>query len=458
MKWNDESTITEKDRQLLEKYNSNVGKNYYIKKELYEKYNVKRGLRNADGTGVLVGLTNIGDVHSYIIDEGEKIPVEGRLLYRGIDVYDLVEGFQRDHRFGFEECCYLLLFGELPTKNDLEEFNRLLGSNRELQEGFTREMILKAPSWNIMNKLARNVLASYSYDENPEDLSTGNVIRQCITLIASFPTMIAYGYQALAHCHYNESLHIHSPLPDKSTAENLLHLIRPDGAYSQLEAEVLDLALVLHAEHGGGNNSTFTAHVVASSATDTYSTVAAALGSLKGSLHGGANIKVMEMMENIKSNLKDWEDENEISAYLLKILKGEAFDNSGLIYGLGHAVYTLSDPRAVLLKDKAAELASVKGKGKELELYHRIEKLAPQVFNKFKESDKPMCVNVDFYSGFVYKMLNIPVDLYTPIFACGRIAGWSAHILEEIINGSKVIRPAFKNLCAKMDYMNLAER
>ncbi|MDD4189572.1 MAG: citrate/2-methylcitrate synthase [Eubacteriales bacterium] len=458
MKWNDQSAITEKDRQLLEKYNSYVGKNYYINKDLYERYNVKKGLRNADGTGVLVGLTNIGDVHSYIIDEGEKVPVEGRLLYRGIDIYDLVEGFQRDKRFGFEECCYLLLFGELPSKHDLEEFNRLLGSNRELQEGFTRETILKAPSWNIMNKLARSVLASYSYDENPEDLGTENVIRQCITLIASFPTMIAYGYQALAHCHYNESLHIHSPLPEKSTAENLLHLIRPDGAYSQLEAESLDLALVLHAEHGGGNNSTFTAHVVSSSATDTYSSVAAALASLKGSLHGGANIKVMGMMENIKNNLKDWEDEDEIENYLLKLLKGEAFDNSGLIYGLGHAVYTLSDPRAVLLKEKAASLAAVKGEERELELYYKIEKLAPQVFNRYKESDKPMCVNVDFYSGFVYKMLNIQVELYTPLFACGRIAGWSAHILEEIINGSKIIRPAFKNLCAKMDYQNLADR
>ncbi len=459
MNWNYEVGKSEIESKLLQNYENYVKKNYCIDQGLYEQYNVKRGLRNADSTGVLVGLTRIGDVHAYIIDEREKVPVEGQLVYRGIDVKNLVEGFQKDGRFGFEECSYLLLFGELPSESELADFNKLLGENRTLPEEFTRDMLLKTPSWNIMNKLARSVLACYMYDSSPEDNSPGNVIRQCINLIASFPAMIAYAYQSLAHNLYGESLHIHSPLSDKSTAENLLHLIRPDGKYTKLEAEVLDLALVLHAEHGGGNNSSFTTHVVSSTGTDTYSAIAAALGSLKGPRHGGANIKVIEMIEDIKGKVNDWEDEDAISDYLLRLLNKEEFDRLGLIYGIGHAVYTISDPRAVMLKNKAAELAKATGMDKEYGLYEKVEKLAPTAFNKFKNTEnKYLCANVDFFSGFVYKMLNIPTDLYTPIFACGRISGWSAHRLEEIMSGGKIIRPAYKNVGGKKEYLSLEER
>ncbi|HRS20649.1 MAG TPA: citrate/2-methylcitrate synthase [Clostridia bacterium] len=459
MNWNYEVGKPEIESELLRKYENFVKKNYSIEQSLYEKYNVKRGLRNADSTGVLVGLTQIGDVHAYIINEMEKVPVEGILTYRGIDVRELVEGFQKENRFGFEECCYLLLFGELPSKSALDEFNRLLGENRALPEEFTRDMFLKTPSGNIMNKLSRSVLACYMYDSNPEDNDPGNVIRQSINLIAGFPAMIAYAYQSLARNLYGDSLHIHSPLPDKSTAENLLHMIRSDGKYTKLEAEVLDLALVLHAEHGGGNNSTFTTHVVSSTGTDTYSAISAALGSLKGPLHGGANIKVMEMMEDIKEKVKDWEDEDEVCDYLIRLLNKQEYDRLGLIYGIGHAVYTLSDPRAIMLKGKAAELAKVTGMEKEYSLYERIEKLAPVAFNKYKNTkDRYLCANVDFFSGFVYKMLNIPADLYTPIFACGRICGWAAHRLEEIMNGGKIIRPAYKNVGEKMEYVRLKDR
>lgn len=351
-------------------------KNNYIEPDLYDKYNVKRGLRNSDGTGVLVGLTEIGEVHGYILDEGERIPDEGRLLYRGIDIWDIVKGFQKEGRYGFEEVCYLLLFGELPDRQWLEEFNNLIAENRFLPDGFVEDMILKAPSNDIMNKLARSVLASYTYDQNPDDLGIKNVIRQSIELIARFPIMVAYGYQAKAHYYENQSLYIHLPRKDLSMAENFLHMIRPDNHYTRLEAELLDLALVLHAEHGGGNNSTFTVHVVSSTGTDIYSIIAAAVGSLKGPKHGGANIKVMEMMNDIKTNVKDWADEEEIKYYLTRILNKEAFDKKGLIYGLGHAVYTLSDPRAVLLKQKAAELAKEKNMQDEFGLYLAIEKMA----------------------------------------------------------------------------------
>ncbi len=442
-----------KEKQLFEELTSVVGKNYNINPKLYDKFNVKRGLRNADGTGVLVGLTEIGEVHAYIMDENEKVPVEGRLLYRGIDITKLVEGFQNEDRFGFEECSYLLMFGETPNKLKLDEFYTVLSENRRLPEGFTRDMILKAPSSNIMNKLARSVLALYSYDENPDDTSCRNVIEQCIRLLAYFPTLAAYGYQALAHYHYNKSLHIHSPLPELSTSENILHMMRSDGKFTKSEAELLDLALVLHAEHGGGNNSSFTTHVVTSSGTDTYSTIAAALGSLKGPRHGGANIKVMGMMEEIKNNVGDWKDEDEVGAYLKKILNKKAFDKSGLIYGTGHAVYTLSDPRAVLLKKKAMQLAAEKRMEDEFGLYLLIEKLAPKVFYEMKKSDKFLCANVDFFSGFVYNMLNIPIDLYTPIFACGRISGWCAHRLEEIATGGRIIRPAYKSVIKRREYI-----
>ena len=448
----------EERERLIDFFGTIVEENDKIDPELYKKYNVKRGLRDLDGTGVLVGLTEIGDVRAYIFDEEEKVPVEGRLLYRGMEINEIVHGFQSEKRFGFEECCYLLLFGELPTKARLDEFCSLLGEFRTLPVGFTEDMILKAPSKDIMNKLARSVLAAYSYDPNPDDISLKNTLRQCIELIARFPTMAAYGYQAKAHYHDGSSLYIHSPMKHLSTAENILHLIRPDSAYTAAEAELLDLALVLHAEHGGGNNSTFVAHVVTSTGTDTYSAIAAAIGSLKGPQHGGANLKVMGMMEEIKENVRDWDDDEEIGNYLAKIMRKEAFDRSGLIYGIGHAVYTVSDPRTILLKQKAENLAKDKGLEKEYRLYTHIERLAPQVFYKEKKNDKVMCANVDFYSGFVYKSLNIPIDLFTPIFAVGRMAGWCAHRMEELVNGGRIIRPAYKNVEPKKSYIPMSER
>jgi citrate synthase len=446
------------DNTLVKKYTELLMKNNRIEKHLYDKYNVKRGLRNQDGTGVLVGLTEIGDVHSYIMDEGDKIPVEGRLFYRGIDVYDLVKGIHNDKRFGFEECAYLLLFGELPTKQELEEFENLLGRNRQLPHNFAEDTIFKVPSSDIMNMLARGVLVLYSYDENSEDLSVGHHVEQCTQLIAKLPTLAAYAYQAKMHYFKNGSLHIHYPKAELSTAESLLHMIRPDSNFTRLEAEMLDLMLILHAEHGGGNNSTFVTHVISSTGTDIYSAISAALGSLKGPLHGGANAKVLDMFDNIKENVKDWDDQDEISHYLRKIMAKKAFDRRGLIYGMGHAVYTLSDPRAVLIKEKAEELARSKGMSKEFNLYSTVEKLAPAIINESKHSNKPICANVDFYSGFVYRMLGIPFDLYTPLFAVGRIAGWCAHRIEEVMCGGKIIRPAYKNVCGRRKYVELNKR
>ncbi len=443
---------------FLEKYATLTEVNTRISPDLYEKYNVKRGLRNADGTGVLVGLTEIGDVHGYILDEKEKIPVDGRLRYRGIEIKDFVNGFQSEKRFGYEEVCYLLLFATLPTDEELKEFCNFLGENRKLPENFTEDMILKAPSPDIMNKLARGVLSFYSYDENPEDISIRNVLRQCIELIAGLPAMAAYAYQAKRHYYDEESLFIHPPRPDLSSAENLLHMVRTDSSFSPLEAEVLDLALVLHAEHGGGNNSTFSVHLVSSSDTDTYSAMAAGIGSLKGPKHGGANIKVMKMMANIKENVKDWDDKEEIDAYLTKMIHKEVFDKTGLIYGMGHAVYTVSDPRAVLLEGKALKLAKEKGIEKEMHLYQHVAELAPKIFAREKESDKVISANVDFYSGFVYEMLNIPFELYTPIFAIARVAGWSAHRIEELVSGGRIIRPAYKSVSIPKSYIPLTER
>lgn len=444
--------------KIYSHYSGIVKNNNNIESVMFEKFNVKRGLRNADGTGVLVGLTEVGDVHAYIMDEGEKIPVQGRLRYRGIDIFDIVKGFLGENRLGFEESCYLLLFGELPNKQQLDEFFQLLGSRRELPESFTEDMILKAPSKDIMNKLARAVLASYSYDENPDDTSVENTLRQCIDLIARFPTMAAHGYQAKRHYHDGQSLFLHSPKPELSTAENFLHMIRPDSSYTRSEVEILDLLLVLHAEHGGGNNSTFATRVVSSSGTDTYSAIAAAIGSLKGPKHGGANIKVMQMIEDIKANVKNWADEGEVSDYLVKILNKEANDRSGLIYGMGHAVYTLSDPRGIVLKRKAQELAKEMGTEEEFNLFTMIERISPDVFARVKRSDKVVSANVDFYSGFVYKSLGIPMELYTPLFAISRIAGWSAHLLEEIINGGRIIRPAYKNVIGKIPYIPIKDR
>ena len=443
---------------LLENYSRKTESNNHIDISLYDRFDVKRGLRNSDGTGVLVGLTTVGNVHGYILDEKDKVPVRGQLFYRGYDLTELVNGFQKDGRFGFEETVYLLIFGELPKAGDLKSFQKLLGEKRNLPDHFAEDMILKAPSSNIMNKLARSVLASYSYDNNPDDLSTTNTLRQCLELIARFPTMVAYGYQAKRHYYDGESLFIHKPDPGLSTAENLLTMVRSDRGYTKLEADTLDLCLVIHAEHGGGNNSTFSIHVVSSTATDSYSAIAAAVGSLKGPKHGGANIKVYEMMQDLKRNVTDWRNESQVTEYLEKILQKKAFDGSGLIYGIGHAVYTLSDPRAELLRKKAEQLAAEKSREEELNLYLLVEKLAPGLFNKAKNTNKVMAANVDYYSGFVYDMLNIPTDLYTPIFAVARIAGWCAHMVEERISGGKIIRPAFKNVISTRDYLIMNKR
>jgi citrate synthase len=439
-------------------YIASVTGNDYIDIDLYGRYNVKRGLRNADGTGVLVGLTRIGDVHGYIIDEGEKVPVEGKLYYRGIDVESLVGAAAKEGRFCFEETIYLLLFGQLPDKKVLADFSALIGNSRTLPKSFAEDSIMKAPSRDIMNKLARSVLTLYSYDDDPENQSPENILRQCLELIARFPTIVAYSYMAKKHYFDHESLFIHLPEPGCSSAEAMLSLIRPDQKFSRLEAELLDLALVLHAEHGGGNNSTFAVHLVSSTDTDTFSAIAAGIGSLKGFKHGGANIKVMGMMEDIKRNVKRWESEEEVAAYLAAILRGEAYDGSGLIYGQGHAVYTRSDPRAVLLRDKAAALAEEKNLTKEFNLYRLIERLSPEVFKKVKGPVKDICANVDFYSGFVYKMLGIPTDLYTPLFAVSRVSGWCAHRMEELISGGRIIRPAYKCVQPRLGYTELEKR
>ncbi len=451
-------TNKKEETAILKKLESLAVHNDPINPDLYSKYDVKRGLRNANGTGVLVGLTRIGDVVGYEIKDGQKIAVPGKLIYRGYDVVDLINDSAKNNLYGYEQCAYLLLFGELPTKSQLEIFSNYLGECRMLPANFTEDMIMKAPSNDIMNKIARGVLASYSYDEDPEGRSVGNIIRQCIQLIARFSTLAAYGYQAKRRYYDDKSMYIHNPKPNLSTAENFLRLIRSNKSYTPLEAEILDLALIIHAEHGGGNNSSLTVHVVSSADTDTYSAIAAAVGSLKGRRHGGANIKVIEMMDDIKANIKDWNNEKEISAYLRKIASKEAFDRTGLIYGMGHAVYTISDPREVLLKAKAKELAAEKGCMDEFMLYDTIERLAPAIIKDVHNSDKQICANVDFYSGFVYTMLNIPRELFTPIFAISRIAGWSAHRIEEIVSGGRIYRPAYKNISEERTFIPLEKR
>lgn len=429
-----------------------------IDPELYSRYDVKRGLRNEDGTGVLVGLTNVGEVFSYYMDDRDRIPVEGRLFYRGIEISELVNGFYEERRFGFEETAYLLLFGELPTREQLSSFEALLGSYRSLPDNFTEDMILKAPSPDIMNKLARTVLALYPYDPNPDGLEIENVLRQCIQLIARFPVLISQAYMAKRHYVDKQSLFLHAPNPAHHTAETILSLIRPDSQFTDLEARILDLALVLHAEHGGGNNSTFVTHAVTSTGSDTYSVMAAAIGSLKGPQHGGASGKAFAMMQDLAAHVKNWRNEMEIADYLLKLLKKEAFDRSGLIYGIGHAVYTLSDPRTKLLRDYARALAYESSQEDLYELYLLTERLAPEVFRTFKNSNKIVCANVDFYSGFVYKMLGIPPELFAPIFATARIAGWSAHRIEELVSGGRIIRPAYKCVQKRRSYIPIEER
>lgn len=442
-------------KEIIDKISNISEKQNIIGQEFYDLYDVKRGLRNKNGTGVLVGLTKVGNVHGYIVDEGEKIPIQGKLTYRGIDLKDIAKAFQKEKRFGFEEVCYLLLIGNLPNKKELSEFKELLGKCRKLPYNFVEDMILKSPSKDIMNKLQRSILASYSYDINPDDTSIKNILRQSIELIARIPSMIAYAYQSKCHYYDGKSLYVHSPKAKLSTAENILHMIRSDNKYTSIEAETLDLALVIHAEHGGGNNSTFATHVVSSTGTDTYSAISAAVGSLKGPKHGGANIKVMNMIDNVKNNIKNWEDREEIKNYIIKILDKKAFDKSGLVYGMGHAIYTISDPRAMLLKDKAFELAKEKDRVKEYNLYSLIEETTKEIF---KEKGKTICANVDLYSGFVYDILNIPRELYTPLFAAARVSGWCAHRIEQVASEKKIIRPAYKNIESEVKYVELKDR
>ncbi len=425
---------------------------------LYTKYDVKRGLRDLDGNGVLAGLTTISEVRAKKTENGVSVPCSGNLYYRGINIKDLTEGSLKDQRFGFEETVYLILFGDLPNADELGKFKKLLGAYRSLPPSFVRDVIMKAPSSDMMNTLSRSVLTLYSYDNTPEDVSTVNVLRQCLQLVAQFPLLSVYGYQVYTYYHTGGSLFIHPPAETLSTAENILHMLRPDSKYTELEARVLDVALMLHAEHGGGNNSSFTTRVVTSSGTDTYSVVAAALGSLKGPKHGGANIKVIKMIEDLKQHVDDWADNEKISAYLTDILNKKAFDRQGLIYGIGHAIYSVSDPRAEILRGFVEKLSAEKGLTDEYNLYARIEQLASGIITSHRRIYKGVSANVDFYSGFAYQMLGLPAELYTPIFAIARIAGWSAHRLEELISAGKIIRPAYKNIKEDREYIALDQR
>lgn len=432
--------------------------NSQIDLSLYGKYDVKRGLRDVNGAGVLAGLTEISEIVSFKDVDGEKTPCKGELYYRGINVEELTKGFLSEKRMGFEESAYLLLFGNLPSKSELAYFQEILSAQQSLPKNFVRDVVMKAPSRDMMNTLSRSVLTLYAYDPLADDISLSNVLRQCLTLIAVFPMLSVYGYQAYNHYSKGKSLYIHNPDKNLSTAENILRMLRPDKKYTPLEATILDLALVLHMEHGGGNNSTFTTHVVSSSGTDTYSAIAAALGSLKGPKHGGANIKVVNMFADMKKQVHDWEDDEEVSAYLRALLHKEAFDKRGLIYGMGHAVYSISDPRADLFKGFVEKLAREKGREKDYKLYAKVEQLAPKIIGEERHIYKGVSANVDFYSGFVYSMLDLPTELYTPMFAIGRIVGWSAHRMEELINTDKIIRPAYKAVKEKEIYVPLHDR
>ena len=430
-----------------------------IDSTLYGKYEVKRGLRDLNGRGVLTGLTEISEIQSTKISDGVQVPCDGKLFYQGIDIEEIVDGFLSEKRFGYEEVVYLLIFGKLPNESELEELKDMLANYRQsLPTSFVRDIIMKAPSVDLMNTLGRSVLTLYSYDDRADDITTENVLRQCLQLVALFPMFAVYGYQAACYFHEGTSFFLHPPKAEYSTAENILHMLRPDSKFSPLEAKILDIALVLHAEHGGGNNSTFTNHVVTSSGTDTYSAISASIASLKGPRHGGANLKVLQMFDDIKEHCKDWNNEEQIKEYLNKILNREAFDESGLIYGMGHAVYTLSDPRAVILKRYAKKLAEAKGKMDEFHLYETVEEVSKGLIMKAHLRYKPVCANVDFYSGFVYTMLGIPRELFTPIFAIARISGWSAHRLEELVNKGKIIRPAYKYVGSHVDFREIDER
>lgn len=452
-------TITREDiKDFTKRYGEACRENDSVDRDLFAEYGVKRGLRDINGKGVLTGITNISRVESTEIVNGESVPCDGKLYFRGYRIQDLVQGFMKNGRFGFEEVAYLLLFGKLPTDDELEEFKNIMSASRRLPTNFTRDVIMKAPSADIMNSLTKSVLTLASYDKNVSDTSVENVIRQSIMLISIFPMLSVYGYHAFNHYKKNNSLYIHRPKQELSTSENFLRMLRPNKKYTELEAKVLDLALVLHMEHGGGNNSTFTTRVVTSSGSDTYSTIAAALSSLKGPRHGGANIMVVQMFKDIKTHVKNIEDETQVKEYLRKILNKEAFDRKGLIYGMGHAVYSVSDPRAEIFKRFVEQLATEKGKHKDFELYSMIERLAPEVIGEERHIYKGVSANVDFYSGLVYSMLDIPEELYTPMFAIARIVGWSAHRLEELINADKIMRPAYVSNCTYNEYVDIDER
>ncbi|MFT3951426.1 MAG: citrate/2-methylcitrate synthase [Oscillospiraceae bacterium] len=438
------------NRQFID--NNNIDPAYF------DRYNVKRGLRNADGTGVMAGVTNICNVHGYIVDEGEKKAIPGELIYRGYNIKDLVASVAAENRFGYEEIVYLLLMGDLPTKPQLAELEAILAENRELPASFFEDMILKAPSKNIMNKLARSVLALYSYDDSPEDTSAGHEMATAVSIIAKLPTIMVDAYQVKKRYYHGESMYMHPVKPGLSTAESILSTIRHDRVYTDAEAKLLDIMLMLHAEHGGGNNSTFACRVLTSSGTDPYSAYSAAIGSLKGPKHGGANIKVIEMLDDIKAHVCNWNNEGEVADYLVKILSKEANDGSGLVYGMGHAVYTMSDPRAIILKDSAKNLAAGTNFEEEFALLEKVERLTPELFAKHKGDSKRVCANVDMYSGLVYRMLGIPDDLFTPLFAVSRMAGWCAHRFEEIVTGKRIMRPAYKCVLPDKAYTPLDAR
>ncbi|MCI9367226.1 MAG: citrate/2-methylcitrate synthase [Oscillospiraceae bacterium] len=462
-------TLIEAQRKAVEQYNSSVDfiqgicgefeRYTQISPKYYEKYDVKRGLRNHDGTGVMAGVTLIGNVRGYVMQDGEKVPSPGQLFYRGIDVEELIQGFTAEGRFGFEETAYLLMFGGLPTTQELEQFRDILAYYRELPPNFTEDMILKAPSHDVMNELARSVLALYSYDPDPDNNALPIEMLQALRLIARFPVIVAHAFAAKRHYFDRESLYLHRPQPELSVAENFLYSVRHDTQFTQEEARLLDLCLVLHMEHGGGNNSAFACRVLSSSGTDIYSAIAAAVGSLKGPKHGGANMRVMKMFDDIMANVKDWKDDEELSRYLTRILKKEAGDGSGLIYGMGHAIYTVSDPRAVILKRFAKKMAAEKGLLDEFELFESVERLTPDLFHAVTGQEKSMCANVDMYSGLVYQMMGIPPELYTPLFAIARIVGWCAHRVEEVYNPyGRIIRPAYKAVAPKRSFTPIAER
>ena len=461
MQYYSKNYSSERDAELESEFQSmynDAKAAYIIPKEAFENYRVKRGLREADGSGVTAGVTCIGNAHGYIINEGEKTPVDGKLEYRGYEIANLITNFVKEGRFGFEECAFLLFFGHLPTAEELAEFNDVLAAYRRLPPRFTEDIIMKAPSKSIMNKMSSAVLSLYAYDETPDDTGLENMLRQSMELLSRLPIIAAQSYAVYQNAFNDKSLNLHNPSEKLSTAENFLRVLRPNKSYTEEEARLLDLCLVVHAEHGGGNCSTFTCRVLSSSGSDTYSAISAAIGALKGPRHGGANIKVQEMFDCIKNNVKDIKNDDEVAAFLLKILNGEANDGSKLIYGMGHAIYTKSDPRAVMLKKYAKKLAYDKGYGDDFELLEKIERITPELFREYKGIDKAMCANVDLYSGIVYRMLDIPIEMYTPLFAIARVAGWCAHRMEEYCTSNRIIRPGYKCIAKPREYVALNER